>query len=136
MKNARFRVDGERFQLLVESHTAFDPDTAFIEYWIVAGGGDYLYFRAAYQSGTSTLQGYDAVNYFTTIYSPEVEIVGDAIVLSWPVEVMAMSVNFLSVGMGAGWCSAETENYCDHAPDAWGHYYTGFDSSDFYTIRW
>jgi len=135
LKNALYRVQDGQMQLRFVSATAFDPATAYVEIFGITSGS-YGLFRATSQSGNLTLQGYGSLG-FVTIYEGSASY-PDAytLQLDWPLDVMELTSSSFTAGFGAGWCSAETGNFCDHFPDGWQHYFTGYVSSDFFAFSW
>lgn len=133
--NVRYRCDGTTFELELESHSEYDASTAFVEMWAVPTSAGYVYFRLVLQSGVARLQGYS--NGFVALTDPVVSMDDPTRVrMSWPVSVMQMNTNTFRAGFGAGWCGALTESYCDHYPDGWGYYYSGYSSANFFSFRW
>jgi hypothetical protein len=136
--NAFYRSDGTILELMIESSEPYVSATAFVEAWMVAGGGDYSYFRLVLQSGNANLQGYDS-NGFISIGSPTVDWVDSThVVLSWPISDMGSVIgDSVDVGFGSGWCGVETDSFCDHFPNGWGYYYhTSYYPYNFFNIRW
>ncbi|MCB9743225.1 MAG: choice-of-anchor J domain-containing protein [Alphaproteobacteria bacterium] len=135
LKNVYYRSDGTTFELRLESHQVFNTTTAFAEMWALPTASYYSYFRLVLQSGVARLQGYR--NGFITLMDPDVAFIDETnVVISWPVEVMESTSNSMRSGFGAGWCGNQTGSYCDHFPDGWGYYYSGYTSSNFFTLRW
>lgn len=135
LANVRYRCDGTTFEIEFASHTAFDAGTAFVEMWAVPTSAGYSYFRLVLQSGTARLQGYSGG--FQALTNPTVSFPDATHArLSWPVSVMNMNTNSFRAGFGAGWCGVDTGSYCDHFPDNWGYYYTGYSSTNFFSFRW
>jgi len=134
--NVQYRSDGETLELLFQAAEPFDTSTAFVEMWAISTGLSYRYYRLVLQSGAATLQGYDSG--FVELGEPSVDYPSSTEVkLSWPVSEMEDdSISSLRVGFGAGWCAAETSNYCDHFPDGWGYYYTSYTDARFFTLEW
>lgn len=133
--NARYRVSGGTFELEYKVAPGIDPATAFIEMWAVATSGDYTYYRLSLQSGVAKLQGYDSS--FVTLSKPTVSYPdSESVRLSWAEADMGIGSTQLRAGFGAGWCGSLTGSYCDHFPDGWGYYYSGYSSSDFFSLRW
>ncbi len=134
--NVLYRVKDDHLELLFQAGDTYDPATAFVELWGVASSGDYVYYRMAMQSGKATLQGYDSG--FVDLGEPAVtnESATD-LKISWPLSDMDPAVTSLQVGFGAGWCSTDTESFCDHFPDGWGYYYhSTYSTSSFFSLRW
>ena len=133
--NARYRVSGGVFELEYLTASAFDTSTAFIEMWAVASSGDYTFYRLSLQGTSAKLQGYDSA--FVTLAKPTVTYPDSTTVrLAWNEADMGISSTQIRAGFGAGWCGTETGSFCDHFPDNWGYYYTGYDQSNFYSLRW
>ncbi|MCB9764406.1 MAG: choice-of-anchor J domain-containing protein [Alphaproteobacteria bacterium] len=133
--NVLYRSDGTTFELMFESAQAFDPNVAFVEMWGLASASRFSFYRLVLQSGVARLQGY--AGGFETLVDPDVTYPDSThVVLSWPVEVMETSATSFRAGFGAGWCGAQTGSYCDHFPDGWGYYYSGYSSANFFTLRW
>jgi hypothetical protein len=102
---------------------------------MLATGGEYTYYRLVLQSGVAQLQGYDSG--FLSLPSPTVSYPDSTtVLLTWSVADMELGNNLLRFGLGSGWCGTETGSYCDHFPDAWGYYYTGYSSSNFFSMEW
>lgn len=133
--NARYRVSGGVFELEYLTADPFDTSTAFIEMWAVASSGDYVFYRLSLQGSTAKLQGYDSA--FVNLATPTVTYPDSTTVrLAWNEADMGISSTQIRAGFGAGWCGSETGSFCDHFPDNWGYYYTGYDQSGFYSLRW
>jgi hypothetical protein len=134
--NVLYRSDGENLELSFQSAEPFDTATAFVEMWAVATSGDYGFYRMAMQSGKASLEGYD--NGFVDLAEPTVVFTSSTEVkISWPLSEMDGDLNSLQVGFGAGWCTVETESFCDHFPDGWGYYYHDtYNTSEFFNLRW
>lgn len=133
--NARYRVSGGVFELEYLTASAFDTSTAFIEMWAVASSGDYTFYRLSLQGTSAKLQGYDSA--FVTLAKPTVTYPDSTTVrLAWNEADMGISSTQIRAGFGAGWCGTDTGSFCDHFPDNWGYYYTGYDQSNFYSLRW
>jgi len=136
--NAYYRTDGSVIELMIESGEPYVSSTAFVEAWMVAGGGDYSYFRLVLQSGNANLQGYDSSG-FNSIGSPSVDWVDSThLVLTWPISDMGDVIgDAVDIGFGAGWCGVETDSFCDHFPNGWGYYYhSTYSPFGFFNIRW
>ena len=133
--NARYRVSGGVFELEYLTASAFDASTAFIEMWAVASSGDYSFYRLSLQGSTAKLQGYDSA--FVTLAKPTVTYPDSTTVrMAWNEADMGIGSTQIRAGFGAGWCGSDTGSFCDHFPDNWGYYYTGYDQSNFYSLRW
>lgn len=133
--NARYRVSGGVFELEYLTASAFDTSTAFIEMWAVASSGDYAFYRLSLQGTSAKLQGYDSA--FVTLAKPTVTYPDSSTVrLAWNEADMGIGSTQFRAGFGAGWCGSDTGSFCDHFPDNWGYYYTGYDQSNFYSLRW
>ena len=136
--NAYYRSDGIMLELMIESGEPYVSATAFVEAWMVAGGGDYSYFRLVLQSGSANLQGYDSSG-FNSIGSPTVDWVDAThVVMSWPISDMGSVIgDSVDVGFGSGWCGVQTDSFCDHFPNGWGYYYhSTYYPYNFFNMRW
>jgi len=135
LKNALYRVEDGVMQLRFVSATVFDPATAYVEVFGLTSGA-YSLFRVTSQSGDLNLQGYGSLGFETVYEGAATYPDAYTIQLDWPVEAMELTSNSFTAGLGTGWCSAETGNFCDHFPDGWSHYFTGYISTDFFSFRW
>ena len=103
--------------------------------WAVASSGDYAFYRLSLQGTSAKLQGYDSA--FVTLAKPTVTYPDSSTVrLAWNEADMGIGSTQFRAGFGAGWCGSDTGSFCDHFPDNWGYYYTGYDQSNFYSLRW
>ena len=129
-----YRVDDGILQIRLESYTAFDPDTLFIESWGESTVADWIYYRIVLQSGVASVEGYDGS--FTLISTPVVSYPSATEVqLDITLADLGLSLDSLSLGFASGWCGPD-EYYCDHFPDGWGYPYDSWNPSAFYDLSW
>lgn len=129
-----FRVVDGTLQVELQSYTAFDPDTLFIEAWGMSSASDWTFHRLLLQSGVSTLQGYDSG--FTELSEPVVTY-PDAYTVRFDMDIasMGLAIDMISFGFATGWCGPP-EYYCDHWPDGWGYPYDSWDYGDWFRMAW
>ena len=132
-----YRVVGDVLQMRIVSNTVFDGSRVFLEAWASSPVADFGLYRILAQSGTGTLQGYDFSS--GTFYDLDDPVVTypDAytVQLDLPIPYLQLTFDEISLGWGIGWCG-EPDYYCDHYPDGWGYPYTGYDSSNWYSLEW
>lgn len=134
LANVAWRSDGSHVELRVTSAAPFDPDTAFVEAFILASG-EYPFYRVVLLGGTARVQGYDTSAGFIDLVLPPISYPSDReMEVGWDVADMGVGVANLLAGFGAGWCAEATGDFCDHFPDGWGYYYTGYSSANFFSL--
>jgi hypothetical protein len=136
LAQARYRVVDGQVELWVESHTSYDPDGLFLEFWGSGTGSSYAYYRFVVQSGVAKLQGYQSGVGFRTIATPTLEAPDEqSVLLRFATSDLAMTGTTLKLGLAAGWCGPDTY-YCDHFPDGWGYPYDSFSSASWFSLSW
>ncbi len=134
--NGQYRVKDGQIEVILRSAEAYNPDTLFLEAWGISSGSPYQFYRWVYNAGVPSFQGYVSGSGWQPVGTLTVtELSSTEVMLSWAVEDLESITTSLSIGFAAMWCGEPTY-YCDHFPDGWGYPYVGYDSGNWFNIRW
>ena len=130
-----YRSDGTTLDIILNSATAYDAATLFVEGWATSSGADYTYYQFVIQAGSANVRGYDGT--FTALSTPTITYLdSDSVQMSIDLTTLGLNLDSLTIGFASGFCGG-SDYYCDHYPDGWGDpYNSGFYTGSWVTMAW